>query len=60
MNFWEKGKRASACLGETKNAYKIFVNLKGRDIFDDLGVDEGIILKLILGWGGWDWIYFCS
>jgi hypothetical protein len=30
---------------ETRNAYKIFVSLKGRDHSEDLGVDGSIIFK---------------
>jgi hypothetical protein len=33
-----------ACMGETRNAYNIWVeNLKGRDYFEYIGVDRNIL-----------------
>jgi hypothetical protein len=37
-----------ACIGETRNAYKIVGNQKGRGFLEDLGMDGRIILEWIL------------
>jgi len=44
-------------MGESKNGYRVFLrNLKGRDLFEDLGVDEKMKLKQILKeWNGRPW-----
>jgi len=36
-----------ACVIETTYSYNIFVNVKGRDHFEDLGIDGNIILEWI-------------
>jgi len=51
-----------ACMEEIKNAYKILVRrLKGRDHFEDLGVNERIIWSKMdlreTEWEGVDWIH---
>jgi hypothetical protein len=46
-----------AHMEESKNGYRVFLgNLKGRDLFENLDVDEKIKLKQILKkWNGRPW-----
>ena len=52
-----------ACTGENRNTYRIgWGNLKERDCYEEVGVDRGAILKLILKkqgampWSGLIWL----